>query len=160
MGGARSTRTVIAGSAGLLLVLGATGCGQDRELAAVGKAAASAVRTSGAASCTPPTSTTKLPDTWPALPLVPEDYALASVETRSGDRTVVAGVVPHAFRDALTSLRTAYEQAGLVLDHGEVEERDAESNFHGKGYEGRWALREVPGCPSSTTLSLVVTKAG
>ena len=45
------------------------------------------------------------------------------------------------------------------LTEGEVEERDAESNWTGKGYTGRWAIREVAGCPEQTSVTVLAAKA-
>ena len=96
------------------------------------------------------------PSDRPDLPLLKPDVVLTGVQERSGSRTVAGGVVPRPFAEVLRSLRTAYEQAGLTLEDGEVEPRDAESGFAGRGVEGRWGLREVSGCPSRTTISVVI----
>lgn len=113
-----------------------------------------------ASACALPAGGPGLPTGWPRLPLLPEDAVPTSVQARSGERTVVEGVVPRPFAQVLAGQRTSYERAGLVLDHGEVEPRDAESDFHGRGLLGRWALREVPGCPGHTSVSVVLKPAG
>ena len=145
-------RALAAGACAVLAATGLAGCG-DADLKA---AQTSAVSAATASSCAVPSARASVPDRWPDLPLLPDGIALTSVESRSGGRTVVGGVVGRPFKEVLATMRSTYKGAGLVLDHGEVEARDAESNFHGLGTKGRWALRQVDGCPSSTTVSLVV----
>ena len=77
--------------------------------------------------------------------------------TASDGRTVVTGVVPAAEPDVLAELQRAYPAAGLTLTEGETEERDAESNFTGRGRAGRWGIRELTDCaPAATRIDLVV----
>ena len=86
---------------------------------------------------------------------------LTSSETRSGQRLVVNGTAPRDFSAVLVELQAAYPAAGFPLSGGEVEKDkgDAESNFAGNGYTGRWSLRGITGC-AATTVSLVVQKTG
>ena len=57
----------------------------------------------------------------------------------------------------LAQLQKAYAAAGLTLTDGETEEHDAESNFNGKGFTGRWGIRELTDCsPTATRIDLVV----
>jgi len=48
--------------------------------------------------------------------------------------------------------------AGFKLTEGEVEERDAESNWEGNGYLGRWAIREMPNCTGQTSVTVLAQK--
>jgi hypothetical protein len=96
-----------------------------------------------------------LPADFPA-PL-PEGTVVVHVERRSGDRTVITGVVPSAEKDVLAQLQQAYPKAGLTLTEGETEERDAESNFEGDAVVGRWGIRVIPDCsPEATRIDVVV----
>lgn len=150
MGAVRSAVLASAVATGVLLAV--AGCA-DADL----KAATASAESAAATGCQPSPRTTPAP----RLPaqvagLVPEGAVVTTVEVRSGQRTVVGAVVARPFEDALSQLRSATERAGLSLENGEVEEHDAESDFHGHGVRGRWALRAAPGCEGSTLLSLVV----
>jgi hypothetical protein len=48
--------------------------------------------------------------------------------------------------------------AGFKLTEGEVEARDAESNWIGNGYLGRWAIREMPDCNDQTSVTVLAQK--
>jgi hypothetical protein len=49
--------------------------------------------------------------------------------------------------------------AGFKPSEGEVEERDAESNWSGNGFTGRWAIREVAGCTTQTSVTVLAAKS-
>ena len=154
---ARRTRTAVGAALAAGVLLAAGGCA-DADLKAANADAHSAVG-SGCRVTAPASAPPALPADVAALPLLPEGAVVTSVESRSEHRTVVGAVVERPFTDVLAQLRSRYEQGGLVLEHGEVEERDAESNFHGHGVEGRWGLRAVDGCDGATTVSVVVAPA-
>ncbi|MGN6611056.1 MAG: hypothetical protein ACTHLJ_04725 [Angustibacter sp.] len=147
-------RGALGAAVALTVLVGAGGCA-DPDLKAANADAKSAIG-SGCHPTPAPGARTTLPDGVAGLPLLPEGAVVTSVESRSQNRTVIAAVVERPFTDVLPQLRTGYEQGGLVLEHGEVEERDAESNFHGHGFKGRWGLRTVDGCDGATTVSVVV----
>jgi hypothetical protein len=95
----------------------------------------------------------------PAGFVAPLPRGTVVVDVRHGDkdRTVVTGVVPAEQKDVLAQLQKAYPAAGLTLTEGETEEHDAESNFHGNGFEGRWGIRELTDCsPTATRIDLGV----
>jgi hypothetical protein len=93
------------------------------------------------------------------LPL-PAGTVVTAADERSGGRTVVNGIAPTPFEDALAQLQRAYPSAGYALSAGEVEERDAESNWAGHGLRGRWALRASPSCAGEVLVSVLVAPAG
>jgi hypothetical protein len=90
---------------------------------------------------------------------LPSDAVLTGSEERSGGRLVVTAVTPGDFRSTLAFMQRAYPAAGLTLKEGEVEDRDAESNFAGNGLVGRWTLREIPNCDGDTLVTVLVAKA-
>jgi hypothetical protein len=93
-----------------------------------------------------------------AAPL-PSGTVVVSVQSRTGGRTVVTGVVPAKESDVLKDLQGAYKAAGIPLTEGETEPHDAESNFTGKGLTGRWGIRSLAECsPEATRIDLVVQK--
>jgi hypothetical protein len=150
-------RGAVAVAVTLGVLVGAGGCA-DPDLKAANADATTALG-NGCRPTPPAGARTTLPDAVAGLPLLPPGAVVTSVETRSGQRTVVSAVVERPFAEVLPQLRSAYEHAGLVLDHGEVEKHDAESDFHGQGVKGRWGLRSVSGCDAATTVSLVVAPA-
>ena len=58
----------------------------------------------------------------------------------------------------LEVMQTDVPDAGYQLTEGEVEARDAESNWKGNGYTGRWAIREVAGCTEQTSVTVLSAK--
>jgi hypothetical protein len=97
-----------------------------------------------------------LPADFPA-PL-PDGTVVVAVEMRDEDRTVVTGVVPRAQKDVLGELQDAYAAADIELTEGETEERDAESNFEGDGFIGRWGIQALSDCDPAATRIDVVTQ--
>ena len=99
-----------------------------------------------------------LPASFPAEATVPEGYVVTGTEARSAGRTIVTAVSPKPFKETLAEMQKAYSSRGWSPSEGEVEERDAESNFDGNGLRGRWAIRQIPDCPESTSVSVLVGK--
>lgn len=155
----RGASRVAAGLAALAVVVGAAGCA-DPDLKAADADAKNAV---SGCHATPAGGSSGAPTTLPAdvaaLRLLPDGAVVTGVEQRSGRRTVVSAVVERPFDAVLRDVRSAYERAGFVLEHGEVEKHDAESDFRGQGVKGRWGLRAVSGCDAATTVSVVVAPA-
>lgn len=143
---------VLAGVALSLPVV--TGCAAGAAGVEHSEASPYAAKDVGRASGGCPTSPSlPLPKEFPAdLPL-PEGAVVTSVEHRSGDRLVVATVVRGGFDAALTFMQQRLPQAGYVLEEGEVEDDDAESNFSSAAVEGRWTLRTMPACERGVYLT-------
>jgi hypothetical protein len=81
------------------------------------------------------------------------------VEHRTGDRLIVATVVRDGFDAALTFLHKQFPKAGYVLEEGEVEKDDAESNFSSPTVKGRWTLRKMPDCEGGVYLTYLTSAA-
>ena len=99
-----------------------------------------------------------LPASFPAQAAVPEGYVVTGIEARSPGRTVVTAVSPKPFTQTLADMQGAYSTRGWTPSEGEVEHRDAESNFAGNGLRGRWAIREIPECTDNTSVSVLIGK--
>lgn len=99
-----------------------------------------------------------VPSSFPTEFPLPEGSKVHASEERSGSRTIVYAVVDRDVKAVLRQLQTDVPAAGFKLTEGEVEERDAESNWTGNGYTGRWAIREVAGCPDQTSVSVLAAK--
>ena len=98
-----------------------------------------------------------LPKGFPANLPVPDGAIVTSVERRSGDRLVVATVVRGGFDPALAFLQEQLPKAGYVLQGGEVEKDDAESNFSSTTVRGRWTLRKMPDCGGGVYLTYLTS---
>lgn len=109
-------------------------------------------------ACADAAAPVPLPTSFPRTVPLPPDAVPTTVEERSAGRLIVTAVTPRGFRQTLAFMQHAYPAAGLTLGEGEVEDRDAESNFTGAGLTGRWTLREMPGCDGDTQVTILVTR--
>jgi len=97
-----------------------------------------------------------LPADFPAdFPLPPRAVVIGS-ERRSGNRLIVTAVSPDGVKTVLAHFQSALPKAGLTNSAGEVEALDAESDFSGPAFQGRWTLRDLPGCPADTLVTVLV----
>ena len=140
-----------AGALATALVL--AGCENDELESAM---AAQPSSNSAALVCAKDAKPVTLPASFPASAAVPDGYVVTGVEARSAGRTVVTAVSPKPFKQTLADMQTAYSTRGWSASEGEVEERDAESNFDGNGLRGRWAIREIPDCTDNTSVSVLI----
>jgi hypothetical protein len=159
-----SRRPISAAVLGAAALIGAAGCSGAPPAASASTSSAtssSATSSSATTSSCSATGSASPPAGFPSSLPLPAGTVLTSSETRSGQRLVVNGTAPRDFSAVLAELQAAYPAAGFPLSGGEVEKDkgDAESNFAGNGYTGRWSLRGITGC-AATTVSLVVQKTG
>jgi hypothetical protein len=132
-----------------------TGCGGTAR----GDALPAGAAGSGNVECADGVKETPMPTAFPREVPLPPKAVVTGSEERSGGRQIITAVVPAKFRDTLGFMQKAYPSAGLELKQGEVEDRDAESNFAGKGLTGRWTLKEISGCRGDTLVTVLVAKA-
>jgi hypothetical protein len=99
-----------------------------------------------------------MPAAFPTSFPMPEGSVVYATQQRSEGRTIVYAVVDSDVKTVLHGLQTALPKAGFTPKEGEVEERDAESNWTGNGYTGRWAIREVAGCTEQTSVTVLSAK--
>ena len=132
-----------------------TGCGGGESDAE--KLAEKQLANSGAPTpvCVEQAGEASVPASFPTQFPLPEGSKVYASEERSGGRTIVYAVVDRDVKAVLKQLQTDVPAAGFKLTEGEVEERDAESNWTGNGYTGRWAIREVASCTSQTSVTVL-----
>lgn len=85
---------------------------------------------------------------------LPDGTVVYHVEDRGEEGVVATAVTGTAFPDVLTALNAA-KSSGFEVTEGETEDHDAEANWTGNGYTGRWALRESASCPGETVIQLL-----
>ena len=131
------------------------GCGDEMEDAMAETASGS---TPAAVVCATEAKAVDLPEGYPAQAVLPAGIVVTGVQSRTQGRTVVTGVSPKPFAQTLADMQRAYSTRGWTASEGEVEDRDAESNFDGNGLRGRWAIREMPDCTGNTSVSVLIGK--
>ncbi|HEV7196250.1 MAG TPA: hypothetical protein VGN19_09940 [Pedococcus sp.] len=147
-----------AGAGAVVALLLLAGCGTDETAAAMAEPAAPTTGKSAALVCAKDAKPVGLPDSFPRQASVPAGYVVTDVESRTGGRIVVTAVAPKPFKQTLAEMQAAYSTRGWTPSDGEVEARDAESNFSRQQLRGRWAIREMPECPDNTAVSLLIGK--
>lgn len=91
----------------------------------------------------------------------PEDFpfprrtVVYNVEDRRDAGTIVTGVTDLPFKQVLAALNGPAQKAGFTVTNGETEEHDAEANWEGNGYRGRWAIRESATCDGETVVQVL-----
>ncbi|GAB4012189.1 hypothetical protein [Nocardioides ultimimeridianus] len=93
----------------------------------------------------------------PAYPF-PQRSVVFHAEDRGGDGTVVTAISKLPFKDVLAFLNGPVATAGFTVTGGETEEHDAEAEWSGNGFHGRWAIRESATCPGETTIQVLSAK--
>lgn len=144
-------------AAALVALLALAGCGTDEMEAAMAQGTASGAD-QAALVCAKDAKAVDLPASFPAPATLPTGYVVTGTQARSAGRTVVTAVSPRGFKETLAAMQKAYSSRGWSPSEGEVEARDAESNFAGHGLRGRWAIRQLPDCPDNTAVSLLIGK--
>jgi hypothetical protein len=86
---------------------------------------------------------------------MPPQTIVYDAEDRGDEGVVVTGVTDLPFTDVLGALNGPAQDAGFTVTSGETEEHDAEANWSGNGYRGRWAIRESATCPGETVVQVL-----
>ena len=88
---------------------------------------------------------------------LPKGTVVYNVEDRGEDGVIATGVTALPFGDVLDAMN-ASEDAGFHITNGETEENDAEANWSGNGYVGRWAIKKSATCAGETVIQLLSRK--
>lgn len=94
-------------------------------------------------------------DAFPADWAFPPDTVVYDTEDRGADGTIVSGVSSSSFQQILDFLNHDVVGAGFTIEKGETEEHDAEAEWKGNGFHGRWAIRESAKCSGETVIQVL-----
>ncbi|MGN6577799.1 MAG: hypothetical protein ACTHKG_19170 [Nocardioides sp.] len=95
------------------------------------------------------------PEDWP----FPPQTTVFHTEDRGADGTIVTAVSSAPFQDVLAFLNGPVADAGFEVEKGETEEHDAEAEWSGGGFRGRWAIRESAQCSGETVIQVLSTRS-
>ena len=141
--------------AGVVLVVLSTfvlGACEDKEAEILDKAAdPTTCLTQATAAPTPYPAGFAADWPWPGQSVV------FNVEDRGDDGIIASAVTALPFQDVLAFLNGPVSDAGFVVSEGETEEHDAEANWSGNGYRGRWAIKESSTCAGETVIQVLST---
>ncbi|GAA1915177.1 hypothetical protein [Nocardioides marmoribigeumensis] len=148
----RRTAVLAAVSLAGALVLG--GCGSDKKSEA--EAEHEALPASATETCVADAEqVSSLPDGFPTDFPFPDRTVVYDAEDRGADGVIATGVTSLPFEQVLAALNGPAQDAGFEVEHGETEEHDAEADWRGNGFEGRWAIRESGKCQGETVVQVV-----
>lgn len=97
---------------------------------------------------------TSTPDGYPTDFPLPSGTVVFHVEDRGEEGVIATGVTATPFDDVLAAMNAA-KRAGFEVTDGETEEDDAEANWTGNGFTGRWAIKTSAVCPGETVVQLL-----
>ena len=101
---------------------------------------------------------TSTPDGYPAGFPLPAGTVVFHIEDRGQDGVIATGVTATPFDDVLAAMNAA-KKSGFEVTSGETEDDDAEANWTGNGYVGRWAIKKSATCPGETVIQLLSKKS-
>ena len=155
-------RTAALPAAVLLLALTGCGGGADAEDSTGASTASEADAGEGspavdAEQCAADASPvpTPLPASFPADWPFPPGTVVHDVEDRADAGTIATGISTSSFQDVLAFMNHQVVDAGFRTEDGETEEHDAEAEWEGNGYRGRWAIRESATCQGETVVQVL-----
>ena len=141
--------------AGLLLV--SVGCGGGGEAGGQDPHAGVSAAYDTETCVNDAAAVTSTPDGYPTSFPLPDGTVVFQVEDRGEDGVIATGVTATSFADVLAAMNAA-EKSGFAITSGETEEDDAEANWTGHGYVGRWAIKKSATCPGETVIQLLSKK--
>jgi hypothetical protein len=97
------------------------------------------------------------PTAFPKTFVFPPRTVLYDAQDRGAQGVVVTGVTDLPFKQVLAALNGPAQAAGFKVTSGETEAHDAEANWTGNGFRGRWAIRESSTCPGETVVQVLST---
>ncbi|MGI8522121.1 MAG: hypothetical protein ACR2K3_02255 [Nocardioides sp.] len=89
---------------------------------------------------------------------LPDQTVVYHVQDLGADGIVATGVTPLSLKQVLAALNGPAQDAGFKVTNGETEDHDAEANWSGNGYVGRWAIKDSANCPGEVVVQLLAKK--
>jgi hypothetical protein len=150
------TRIAAAVCAAGLLALSATSCESSADKKAEHDFEQAADLSTCRAAATPAATPygDAFPDSWP----FPAKTTVFNAEDRGADGTIVSGISSTPLKQVLAFLNGPVTDAGFKVEKGETEKHDAEAEWSGNGFHGRWAIRESGECPGETVIQVLSAK--
>ena len=90
---------------------------------------------------------------------LPSGTVMFSVQDRGATGVVGTGVVKASLKDVLATLNGTAQDAGYTITTGETEKHDAEANWSGNGFRGRWAIKESATCSGEIVIQVLSAKS-
>ena len=94
-------------------------------------------------------------DTFPSDWPFPPKTVVYGFEDRGSSGSIVTAVTATPFQDVLDFMNRDVVSAGFEIEQGETEEHDAEAEWRGTDFHGRWAIRESSTCPGETVIQVL-----
>lgn len=88
----------------------------------------------------------------------PAQTVVFNAEDRGDTGTIVTAVSVTPFKTILRFMNEDVTGAGFETKQGETEEHDAEAEWEGNGFRGRWVIRESAACPGETVIQVLSAK--
>jgi|tagenome__1003787_1003787.scaffolds.fasta_scaffold20981515_3 hypothetical protein len=90
----------------------------------------------------------------PGFPFPPGTIVF-DVEDRGKFGIIATGISTSDLKDVLHFMNTTVVGKGFKTTEGETEDHDAEANWAGNGYRGRWAIRDSANCSGETAVQVL-----
>jgi hypothetical protein len=144
---------LVAGPLVAALLLLTTGCGErdgagdpDADQFSAAADTSTCVKDASAVTSTPDGFAKDFP--------LPAGTVVYNVEDRGAEGVIATGVTATPFDQVLAAMNAAKKQ-GFTVTSGETEDDDAEANWTGHGFTGRWAIKKSATCPGETVVQLL-----
>jgi hypothetical protein len=112
----------------------------------------------GLPSCNARATGTALPETFPRDFPLPRGTVVTEAQRLPAEGASVRGVVPMGLKQAAAFFTRRVPAVGFIAGEADSEPWEAESEFSGKGIEGKWKVNELPGCLEKSALLVVVAE--
>ena len=155
----RAPARLVAALATAALLAGVSGCGSDSTTESDKDAGEKFTSVADQSTCLADATEVAtpwpdgFPDDWP----FPDRTTAYHVEDRGSDGIIVTAVTGSAFKDVLAFMNKDVSDAGYEVESGETEAHDAEAEWSGNGFHGRWAIRESAQCAGETVIQVLST---
>jgi hypothetical protein len=154
----RGLRAGIA-AASVLLLLG--GCGSEGKSEAEKDREEGFEKAADASTCladAKPADLDAVAEGYPTDFPLPDGTVAFNAEDRGEDGVIVTAVTDASLKDVLATLNGPAQDAGYKVTSGETEKHDAEANWEGNGYRGRWAIKESAKCDGEVVIQVLSKK--